>query len=574
MVEVIYEVKDEMDLYQLSEFLEGIREKLAKVMDTFIRELQSSSKGVHVPNVQQMIALRRLNWLKPFFVEKIESFKKKIEKSRNTDISSCSTLVIQQCTDNAKRLDWASWPILLDLLHKNPNLVDDKCINVRSKFRDEVTEDICYGVSSSLFCPCHEAIWCDVTANLIHELCFSIARNRWDYKKVKTSSRLSEILVQKAIEASKAIQNPDNLDALKFDTAVWKRYSLKGGNELSKQSRGTKCLLTMASDCSNPENKPPAPIILTDDSSDMGQRNIFEMIHTPWYLSRQIIFVVDTFAKKYLAKDETAYSFGALCKEVGVSSELASEFLKRDIRLDVESSLFYGKDFKAIYSKGNKLNGSIDRTIKTRKTGSKSMPVRKLLFWNIIVTELKMLGWKIALGYRESDWYLLPPGVIRGKGFKPRIDFFDSAPLVIKCLKTDLRYCNLPEIKKILVEYHLCQTKYEEMKAGKDKFIKNSLTSEIVDFLKKSVMGEVSPQTRHHVKDIVFNKSKLGLMLEKIGSRVVVKEVRNQDYTDQIHPGDVLISVGDDCVRNWSLKDVVTHLANSDRPVNVKFEYD
>lgn len=298
------------------------------------------------------------------------------------------------------------------------------------------------------------------------------------------------------------------------------------------------------------------------------------MIHTPWYLSRQIIFVVDTFAKKYLAKDETAYSFGALCKEVGVSSELASEFLKRDIRLDVESSLFYGKDFKAIYSKGNKLNGSIDRTIKTRKTGSKSMPVRKLLFWNIIVTELKMLGWKIALGYRESDWYLLPPGVIRGKGFKPRIDFFDSAPLVIKCLKTDLRYCNLPEIKKILVEYHLCQTKYEEMKAGKDKFIKNSLTSEIVDFLKKSVMGEVSPQTRHHVKDIVFNKSKLGLMLEKIGSRVVVKEVRNQDYTDQIHPGDVLISVGDDCVRNWSLKDVVTHLANSDRPVNVKFEYD
>lgn len=149
----------------------------------------------------------------------------------------------------------------------------------------------------------------------------------------------------------------------------------------------------------------------------------------------------------------------------------------------------------------------------------------------------------------------------------------NSAPLVIKCLKTDIRYCDLPEIKKILVEYHLCQTKYEEMKGAKDKFIKNSPTSEIVDFLKKSVMGEVSPQQRHHVKDIVFNKPRLGLMLEKIGSRVVVKDVQNQDYTDQIQPGDVLISVGDDCVRDRSLRDVVTLLTNSGRPLNVRFEY-
>ncbi|MGK3733770.1 MAG: hypothetical protein ACI8RD_000016 [Bacillariaceae sp.] len=429
MVEVIYEVNDAMDLYQLSEFLEGIREKLAKIMDTFISELQSSSEGVHIPYAQQMIALRRLNWLKPFFEKKIESIKKKIEKSRRTDIS-CLTLVLQQCTENAKCLDWTSWPILLDLLDKFPNLVDNKGVNVRSKFGEEVTEDISYGVSSSLFCPCHEAIWCGVAATLIRDLCYLVARNLWDYGKVQPSTRLSETLVQKASEASKAIQDPENLDALKFDTDVWKRYLLKNHAGLSEQSRGTKCVLTMADDCSNPENKSPAPIIWRNDSSVMGQRNVLETIHKPWYLIRQIIFVVDMFAKKYLVKeDKTAYSFDALCKKIGVSSELASEFLKRDIKLDLKSPLFYGRDFKSIYSKGNKLDGSADRTVtvpKTRKTGSTSMPVRKLLFWNIIIYRLKVLGWKVDRGHRESDWYLLPPGVKRGKGFKPRIDFFDS----------------------------------------------------------------------------------------------------------------------------------------------------
>jgi hypothetical protein len=78
MVEVIYEVNDAMDLYQLSEFLEGIREKLAKIMDTFISELQSSSEGVHIPYAQQMIALRRLNWLKHSSRRKLRASRKRL----------------------------------------------------------------------------------------------------------------------------------------------------------------------------------------------------------------------------------------------------------------------------------------------------------------------------------------------------------------------------------------------------------------------------------------------------------------------------------------------------------------
>ena len=71
MVEVIFEVEEPVDLYLLSEFLEKIRSNLAEIVDTFVRELQTSSEGINIPFAQQMIALRRLNWLKPFFQKKI-----------------------------------------------------------------------------------------------------------------------------------------------------------------------------------------------------------------------------------------------------------------------------------------------------------------------------------------------------------------------------------------------------------------------------------------------------------------------------------------------------------------------
>ena len=71
----------------------------------------------------------------------------------------------------------------------------------------------------------------------------------------------------------------------------------------------------------------------------------------------------------------------------------------------------------------------------------------------------------------------------------------------------------------------------------------------------------------------MFNKSKLGLMLIKEGSKVVVKDVSNDEYKDRIHPGYVFVSVGDENVRNNSLLNVVELLATPQRPLNVKFEH-
>ena len=197
----------------------------------------------------------------------------------------------------------------------------------------------------------------------------------------------------------------------------------------------------------------------------MAQQSILGIIHKPWYLIRQILFVVDTFAKGYLMKTGSSYSFEIICKKIGVSSEIASMFLKHEVELDLNSSLFYGKDFKSIYSQGNKLpiHGivSVPKASRTDRNSLKEYKLlsdapktsmnnrpNKILFWGIIVEGLKELGWTIENENRQRDKLYFPPGVERAtlSKFRRRLDYFDSAILVIKCMETDKRYCERPEI--------------------------------------------------------------------------------------------------------------------------------
>jgi hypothetical protein len=393
--------------------------------------------------------------------------------------------------------------------------------------------------------------------------------------------------MQKAVEASKAILNSNCIQLLKFDTNIWKRYALNNRGGIAKEVRGTKCLMALANDCKAPEKRLPVPIILRSDS-DTNQTQHLKNIHKPWYLARQILFVADTFAKGYLV-DDKSYSFEILRQKLGVASEATSLFLKRDIELDLESSLFYGKEFLSIYSTGNKLNplskrsirkGSLntDLTMKAKKPRTKNTPVRKLLFWDVLVRRLQEAGWNIERGNRPNDWYLLPPGVSRGKGFKPRVDFFDSAPLVINCLKTDTRYCNLPVIKMIMEEYGKCQVELEKMKSSKKKELKILSNKEIVEHLRKTVNKSGMIDGIVHNKrvlvsvKVVFHTERLGLFLYIADGQVVVKGVKNPDFEKQINSGDIMIAVGDYCARNKSLADVCELVRRSERPLTITFE--
>ena len=590
MVEVIYEIQTSLDLYLLSEFLEGIRAKLAEIVDAFIKEIQSSTNAVSVPYAQQIIALRRLNWLKPFFLKKIESFQK-----RTIVTSPAEKPVLRQCAANVQKLDWKSWGTLMDLLEKHPNLVDGKGLNVRSKFRAEVTEDICYGASSSLICPCNEEVWCDAATTLTHDLCFIIARDRWNHETRSCPSDLHEAIVKRVVKASKEIRSEQSVEALRFDTDIWKRYVLNNRGSIAKESRGTSCLLVLADDCKGPEKRLPVPYVLKGNLS-MSAARVQGRIHKPWYLARQVLFLADVLAQRYLA-DKSSYSFDTLRESIGLTPEEASMFFKRDIELDLESSCFYGTDFDDIYSTGNKLvdkfeerairqrsenkEDKVKKKKKKKKQRTGAAPVKRLLFWDVLINGLKKLGWDIEKGNRDHDWYLLPPGVQRGKGFKPRIDFFDSAPLVIKCLKTDIRYCQQPPITRLVEDYTMCLGEYDKMKNLKSQELKTLTGQQIVDHLLEKVRSPAkdSTNTDQSVQNdtvrnfkAVFDTDRLGLLLHVVDGQVIVKGCENLDFVEQINPGDEVIAVGDHCTRKKSLKETFGAIKAARRPLTITFE--
>ena len=83
--------------------------------------------------------------------------------------------------------------------------------------------------------------------------------------------------------------------------------------------------MILPDDCQGPQKRFPAPFILPGNSAD--QTHILKSIHKSWYLVRQILVVVDAFAKKYLV-DDKSYSFEILREKLGVTFESTSLFLK------------------------------------------------------------------------------------------------------------------------------------------------------------------------------------------------------------------------------------------------------
>jgi hypothetical protein len=482
MVEEIYAINDVFDLYDLSEFLVKLNDGLTPVLDEFV---QQKGTDVQVPTFRQLIARRRLNWLKAPLLEKLDHMTKYYDSI---------PYFFAQCKMNIESLDWPSWPSLIDILEQNEYLVDEAGINVRQKFRAEATDEICYGVNTTLKFPCNEDTWCGVATSLIEDLCLTIAKEKWNYSREKQSTGLGEILVQKAVYASKSILFPTSFEALQLSHNCWKRFHVHNRVSIKDEPPGTSCILTF--DERHPNDLIPTAVVATPSTS-------LHCLHKTWYLSWQVIYVVDAFASKYLA-DDKSYSLENLCRKVGVPLKLVKEHVDIPIQLERKShNLFYGGDFN-IYLKGNVLMkpgrrsapksvGGGSSILRTR-TNSARPKLNKAIFNEVVWKGLEALGWTLDRGNRPNDLYFCPPGVQRkGCGFKPRVDFFDSTSLVLECLEKDPRYCNQPQIVKIVNEYKKIDPALITLKAMGRKGPKFVQTEDMIAYLKKAAECETLP---------------------------------------------------------------------------------
>ena len=180
---------------------------------------------------------------------------------------------------------------------------------------------------------------------------------------------------------------------------------------------------------------------------------------------------MDAFASRYLQ----GFSREKLCRCLGVDLSTATRALQRGF---ASSAATVGGKRKR-KPKADKPKGA--------KSPKKQLPrtpgCSKKLFWDIVWQSLMDLGWHLDHGNRPTDFYACPPGVSRGKGFTPRVDFFDSRLQIMDFLKKSPMWSTLPQVKDAVREYHLCVELHEKLRAAK-KLPKFASSDDMVRWLR------------------------------------------------------------------------------------------
>jgi hypothetical protein len=211
-------------------------------------------------------------------------------------------------------------------------------------------------------------------------------------------------------------------------------------------------------------------------------------VNETWYIIHQIIFVIDAFASKFLC--ESKYSLETICLHLGVDVGMARHAIERGVRIYSESLKVKAETRRNKASKGrrqkskDKSSGSNKPAKRTSIGPPKSSKANnKSLFWQIVWSCLKdELGWTLEHGNRANDIYAFPPGVSRGRGFKNRVDFFDSSLQIMTFIETDTRWKDRPEVVQCLKLYEQCKNLLEQLRANKS-LPKFNNTEKMVEWL-------------------------------------------------------------------------------------------
>ncbi|KAL3910313.1 MAG: hypothetical protein SGILL_007741, partial [Bacillariaceae sp.] len=491
--EVFNEIHNAMDMHTLTDLLVKIRDEVASRLDSFIQDINDGNPDAKVPSGSDIVALRRLNWLKPVLIEKIEFM-----KEHKVEFNCFLEAALNQCKEHTEKLEWSSWPLLFQLLRENTDLLDQEGQNLLKKLQVEAIEEVSFELSTSLLFPFREDTWCGVARALMQDLCVAVAKEKWNdsINKKENESRLMVAFTTLASNAVHEILSTTNVDSLSLSRDCWKRYNLCSAETLKDQPRKTEYVMAYNDNLTvDTGNIVPTPLV---SNGYAPKEPILRRLHVNWYICRQVLFVVDVFAEKYLGTLATECA-NVVRRESRISPDVVDLYLKEKLFPEKDSSsihYFYGADFEKTYRFGNQCQIPTANTSERRKRSrsrkrTASVSRRegtprgsKLVFTHVLVKGLEKLGWTMDTGNRPQDFYLCPPGVIRGGGFKPRVDFFDSIPLVKQCLESDTRYCNQPEIIALVKEAKQLEAELVKLKKSKEKLPKFASKEELLGYLK------------------------------------------------------------------------------------------
>lgn len=273
----------EMDVHRLCEALVKISNGAGEILDSFLQEAHELSSIVAIPTPQMLVALRRIDWLKPILEHRIEDMAKNWKGD-----SICVTEILRQCSRNVQQMGRKDWPHLLDIFERLSTQSHDLKL-IWEALRREAMEEYCYKVHSNLLLPCHEFIYCGLAVDVIFDLSLAVAKHEWHFGGRGQLDDLLKAFMEIASKASACIQNPSDVNKLALECNCWKTYALENRAMVKDQMKGTMCVLTYVRGEEKVEDGcEPEPVIL--DDLKMDDEVLKSIIHTDFYLSRQVIF--------------------------------------------------------------------------------------------------------------------------------------------------------------------------------------------------------------------------------------------------------------------------------------------
>ena len=379
--------------------------------------------------------------------------------------------------------------------------------------------------------PLDSSIWCGVAKNLTRRLSIVIANiSAEERKNPDEMKNVLGFIMGQAIDASEQIRKAANdcsykCRDLEFDSGVppnirvgvkdWYRFSgfkaasqfftcnsttPKGYTAALLEFQAYSDALCLGMETADVANKlridcPKSTVVTRAGSiaSDKSQellgypRSIDSRgeLNATWYIVWQVVFVVNAFAQKYLA--QTDYSLEMLCSKVGVPVEHARQAIQQRIIEDEDFCKMKPPRRTSTRSKSGRKMLQKGKVQKVKTIGPPRRKVTGHLFWEFIWTTLRdKLSWHRENGNRPNDFYLCPPGVTRGNGFKPRVDFFDSVPLILDFLEGDPRWKDREEVKNALSLYERARALREELR-GRKKLPKFENKADEASYLKRKL---------------------------------------------------------------------------------------
>ena len=519
------------DLFYFLEWIVPIQKELTALKDSHMARSEKCPPRMNMNIlVQQLVALRRLDWLSDHFADQLRVLRR---YHQGTGFNFKEML--DQCETWIESLRWKGFPGFIHMLFKADKVVDKNGRDIKKAFEDEMIEEVSFTVRKRLLMPLNESMWCPLSRDLYTGVCQRLFVNmiREDFKDNLDRQRslydhLSSLTQDTLRKLSTCIQTGGKeLHQITF-TSGENEHKRISKHEYEKfqnsnihptffsmhstvpkgllaglleykllvddlQAIGTPLLIRSDFKVALPDH-----VIVSELSSETssglsrfaGMPRNAELIHSKalqvnesWYALWQVLYVVHSIASEYL--DASVYDIKIFCNNFGfdgrkVASLIETGILKQQLHLHKKTRAARQGERRSSRAsnatsrrgKGKTKQNSKKQRTKKAKAPSSSLGGKRMydskLFWGIVWKILSSdLGWTIERGNRVQDFYVFPPGVSRSAGFRNRVDFFDSVPTAMKFLESSPEWKENKDVKRALDIYN-------KSKALRDKLRKSN----------------------------------------------------------------------------------------------------